>query len=134
MANHAKLTGKIVNGIGKAAQFTQLDWVKEQCEEKLEFSPHPGTLNIELDKASLPFIEKLQEEECLELISPDPRFCTAKVLRASIGNIKSAIIIPDKEANIHSSNIIELIAPVHLRSALSLIPGSNIEIIVPSPG
>ncbi|MCK5680315.1 DUF120 domain-containing protein, partial [bacterium] len=39
-------TGEIVKGAGKAAFFTQLDWVTKQCVAKLGFTPFPGTLNI----------------------------------------------------------------------------------------
>ena len=42
------LTGKIVSGARQAAFFTQLDWVLEQCRQKLGFKPYPGTLNLEI--------------------------------------------------------------------------------------
>ena len=31
LRTHWEISGKVVGGAGKAAHFTQLDWVQEQC-------------------------------------------------------------------------------------------------------
>jgi len=59
------ITGKIISGIKKGAFFTQLDWVQEQCLEKLGFKPFPGTLNLEIPDESAKTIEALQPQEGL---------------------------------------------------------------------
>ena len=48
------LTGNIVSGVRQGAFFTRLDWFQEQCQEKLDFKPYPGTLNIEISTDKIP--------------------------------------------------------------------------------
>src|SRR5574340_155582 len=108
MSEPRAIKGKIVSGAGEAAYFTGLDWVQRQCEDKLNFKPYPGTLNIEVDEASLPALTDIQKTEGIKLFSPDSNFCNARSLRVSIKNIKGAIIIPDAEVNIHGKNIVEM--------------------------
>ena len=60
MNDHWVLIGKVVGGVKQAAYFTQLDWVQEQCADKLGFRPYPGTLNLEISKESLPELEDLR--------------------------------------------------------------------------
>jgi CTP-dependent riboflavin kinase len=124
------LSGIIVSGAGKAAYFTGLDWVRKQCGEKLHFQPFPGTLNIQLDENCLAILEDLQKKPALHLISPDPNFCNAKTLPASLQNLSVAIVMPDEAVNIHSTNIIEIIAPVSLKETLSLKDGAPIVVTV----
>ncbi len=45
-----QLTGVIHSGAGKGAYFMQLDWVVRQCEDKLGFTPFPGTLNVHITR------------------------------------------------------------------------------------
>ena len=48
MKKPIRRTGRVVSGARRAAGFTQLDWVQDQCWEKLGFRPFPGTLNVEV--------------------------------------------------------------------------------------
>lgn len=130
MSRKTILTGQIVSGAGEAAFFTELDWVQRQCAEKLHFKPYPGTLNIETDASSLPVLEAIKKEAGIELLSPDPKFCNARVLPVSLGNVKGAVIIPDEKVNIHGKNIVEIIAPTSLKKALALADGDRITVIV----
>jgi len=41
MKDHRKISGKIVSGVNQGTFFTQLDWIQEQCLEKLGFKPFP---------------------------------------------------------------------------------------------
>lgn len=74
MVNELVFTGKIVSGVRQAAYFTQLDWVQDQCKDKLGFQPYPGTLNLEINEDDLPVIKNLQEMDTEELIPTDPNF------------------------------------------------------------
>ena len=40
--------GTVFSGQGRGKKFVELPWVKRQVEEKLGFSPYPGTLNLRL--------------------------------------------------------------------------------------
>ena len=128
------LTGKIVSGARKAAFFTQLAWVQEQCASKLEFMPFPGTLNLEIDKPFIGVVKSLQAQNGIALLSPDPKFCDARTLPVDIGGIRGAIIIPAEDVHIHAKNILEIIAPVCLKKALKLSDGDfvTIEVALPS--
>ncbi len=124
------LTGRIASGAGEAAYFTGLDWVQQQCAEKLNFKPFPGTLNIEVDEASLPELAEMKKEKGIALLSPDPKFCNARVLPANLENVRGAILIPDEEVNIHGKNIVEFIAPLSIKETLSLTDGDKISVRV----
>ena len=119
------LSGTIVTGVQKAAFFTKLDWVRNQCLEKLGFIPFPGTLNIKLHYSSFPLAEKLQKAEGITLIPPDSNFCEAKTFPVSIGHVSGAVLIPPPNVKIHENHIIEIISPVRLKSFFGLKDGDE---------
>ena len=126
-----EITGKIIGGAGEGAYFTQIGWVQQQCFEKLGFKPYPGTLNLEISGEFLPVIESLDQKTAIELISPDPKFCNAKVFQVSLGDISGAIILPEEKVRIHPKNIIEIIAPLNLKAALNVDDGDSLKVIIP---
>ena len=130
MQNEWVLNGKVVSGVRKAAHFTQLDWVQEQCMEKLGFRPYPGTLNVEMSEESLPIIEALQKEQGIELIPPDAEFCAARAILLSVGSVSGAIIIPSEDVRVHGKNILEVISPLRLKEALQVDDGDSLTLIV----
>jgi CTP-dependent riboflavin kinase len=130
MQNEWVLKGKVVSGVRKAAYFTQLDWVQEQCMEKLGFRPYPGTLNVEMSEESLPIIEALQKEQGIELIPPDTEFCAARAMLLSVGSVSGAIIIPSEDVRVHGKNIVEVISPLRLKEALQVDDGDSLTLIV----
>ena len=124
------LTGKIVSGAGEGAYFTQIDWVRQQCDEKLGFKPYPGTFNLEIPGDNLFMVESLDSEEGVELISPDPKFCNAKAFPVTLGEIKGAIIMPEEKVRIHPKNIIEIIAPLNLKASLNVKDGDTVTLFL----
>ena len=122
------ITGKIVSGAGEGAYFTQIDWVQQQCVEKLGFKPYPGTRNLQISEEFLPTIESLNQKKAIELISPDAKFCNAAVFRISLREISGAIILPEEKVRIHPKNIIEIIAPLNLKAALNMNYGDFLKI------
>jgi len=134
MAKRWELTGEVVTGVKKAAYFTQLNWVQEQCMEKLGFQPYPGTLNLNIVGDDLPVIEELQKEEGVKLIPPDPEFCTARVLSVALGAVRGAIIIPAEDVKVHGKHIIEVMAPVKLRDAFNVNDGNSLTLIIERSG
>jgi CTP-dependent riboflavin kinase len=128
------ITGHIVGGSGKAAYFTRLAWVQEQCMDKLGFIPYPGTLNIACEGDAGGMLEILKREANIVLDSPDPDGCSGKVLPLRVGGIPGALILPSEEVNIHGSRILEIIAPVGLKDALELSEGDSVTLQVERPG
>ncbi len=121
--------GHIVSGRGEAAFFTGLDWVVEQCREKLGFTPWPGTLNLKVAPAVGRLILKAAKTG-LELVPADPGFCSARVLSARIGKLPVAVIIPAAEVRRHNPDTIEILAPVNLRHTLDKEDDDFIELVL----
>ncbi len=130
MKDRGILRGVVVSGAGQAAYFTQLAWVQEQCFAKLHFSPYPGTLNVQVNEDCLSLLADLQNGEATELLSPVPDFCNARALPARLDDVPVAVIVPAEDVRIHGANIIEVIAPVHLKDVLSLHDGDQVELVL----
>lgn len=128
MGNSRALVGKVVSGSRRAAYFTQLGWVQEQCMEKLGFRPYPGTLNLEVPEEGLASIGALQKEKGIELIPEDSKFCTARAMPVRIGSVRGAIIIPAEDVRIHGNTIIEVMAPLRLKDALHVEDGDSVTV------
>ena len=130
MGETVKIRGKIISGAREAAFFTQLDWVKEQCLDKLGFAPYPGTVNIEVSKEDIATLMRIKEEEGIRLIPPDPQFCEGRTLRASIEGVDGCVFIPPQDVNIHEPNIVEFMAPVMVKSTLGVDDGDFLTVSV----
>jgi CTP-dependent riboflavin kinase len=130
MESHLEIMGKIVSGAGEGAYFTQIDWVQQQCHQKLGFKPYPGTLNLEIALDDLPKIVTLGQKNGVELISPDPKFCNAKAFAVKLGKINGAIIMPEEKVRIHAENIIEIIAPLNIKATLNVKDGALLSILL----
>lgn len=123
-----KIRGKITEGMKIAADFTQFPWVKDQFLSKLSIDVFPGTLNLVVEgKEHLEQIENLKTRDGVDLIPEDSSFCSAKCYPTLIaGRIKGAVIIPLVED--YPKNKLELIASVHIKDALSMDTGDDLEI------
>jgi len=130
MSRDRIIAGRVVSGIGKAAAFTQLEWVRGQCREKLGFEPYPGTLNLEITEGDAALLEGLWQKGCLELVPPMDGFCTGKVMRVRVGDIRGAILLPEASVRVHGDRIIEVLAPVRLKDALGLKEGDGLSLSV----
>ena len=122
-------TGKIITGTGKAAFFTQLDWVKSQCAEKLGFVPFPGTLNIEVPAADIS-VDDLLTGNVISLLPPDPNNCAAQAVPIHLEGTDAAVVIPEKKARVHNHTVFEIIAPVNLREALQKNDGDLVSVTI----
>ena len=108
----------------------QLDWVQEQCLEKLGFKPYPGTLNLEISVDDIPIIEALLSDEGIELIPPDSKFCSGYVIAISVSGISGAIVFPAEDVRLHGRNIIEIISPKGLKDTLKVNDGDEITLTI----
>ena len=128
------LQGRVVSGSRAAANFTQLDWVQQQCREKLDFAPFPGTLNLEIDPDFIPLLSELRGADAIELIPPASDGCAAKVIPLTVEGIRGAVVVPEDKVNIHGQNIVEVLAPVGLRDSLGLEDGCLVTLFADRPG
>ncbi|MBI1935112.1 CTP-dependent riboflavin kinase [Candidatus Woesearchaeota archaeon] len=119
------VTGIVVSGLGEGAFFMSIDHYRKEIEKKLGFGAYPGTLNIKVKKI---YIDLLKNVECARISgfkSGNKSFGGAACYAASINGVKGAIIMPDLTKH---KNVIEFIAPVHLRSALKIKDGNEVEL------
>ena len=130
MKDHWEITGKIVSGIKQGSFFTQLDWVQEQCLEKLGFKPFPGTLNLELANDNMVIIEAMQVQEGIELVPPDSTFCSGFVFPITVEGIPGAMVAPAEDVRVHAKNIIEIISPLGLKDALGVEDGDWVTLTI----
>lgn len=133
MKNQLEITGKIISGAKQGAVFTQLDWVQEQCLEKLGFAPWPGTLNLEISMDHVALIEELKVKEGRELVSPDADYCSGHVFPVSIEGVPAAVVLPAEDVRVHEINIIEIIAPQFLKQTLGIKNGDWVSLEIKSP-
>ena len=133
MKKQLAITGKIISGARQGAFFTQLDWVQEQCIEKLGFAPWPGTLNLEIRLDQVAVIEDMRLKNGIELTAPDANYCSGYVFPVSVGGIPSAVVIPSDDVRVHEKNIIEIIAPRYLKETLGVKDGDSISLTVGRP-
>ena len=59
----------------------------------------------------------------------DEQFCAARVLPVRVGGLSPAIVRPAAEVMVHTRNIVELVAPCHLKQAIGLDDGA--ELVIP---
>jgi riboflavin kinase len=120
-----KVTGTVVTGLGESGSFLAIPWVKNQLKKALGFSPYCGTLNIDVHD---PKIQKALKRSCEKRILPEEEgFCDALVCGGTIaGRLSCGVILPLVPH--YSDTILELVAPVHLKEALSIDDGDEIEV------
>jgi CTP-dependent riboflavin kinase len=133
MNDQLKISGKIVGGAKQGAFFTQLDWVQQQCLDKLGFAPWPGTLNLEIPMDHVAVIENLKVTEGLELVSPDSNYCSGYVFPVSIEGIPGAIVLPAEDVRVHAKNIVEIISPKMLKESLGVKDGDRVTLTINKP-
>ena len=122
-----KLIGNVFSGQGEGKNFLELPWVKQQIQEKLGFTPYPGTLNLMLSEKSMTRIKLFENAPSIKLCSAKG-YCNGKLIKASIAKIECAIVIPEVAG--YPKNALEIIAPVNLKEALKLEDGSEVTVAV----
>ncbi|MSQ18462.1 MAG: DUF120 domain-containing protein [Betaproteobacteria bacterium] len=121
------ITGRIVTGRGKAAGFTQLDWVRRQAIALAGIDPYPGTVNIQItDDSSLASWAALRAVPSSVLTPPSAAFCSARCIPVRIDGLAAAAIVPDVPG--YAMDTIEVIASVHVREALALADGHAVSL------
>jgi riboflavin kinase len=121
-----KLKGKIVTGLGEGQYYISRDGYRKQFNLKLGFDPSPGTLNLKLAE---PFPQTDAGSIKIEgFVDENGKFGGCKCYRVMIGDIKGAIVRPERSN--YPPDLIEVIAPVHLRKALNLKDGDELKLIL----
>ena len=119
------LSGIIVKGLGEGTYFMSMQHYQNEIKKKLGFKPYPGTLNLKVGKKQINLLKKIVPIKINGFKSVNKTFGGASCYKAKIKTINSAIIIPDLTKH---KDIIEIIAPVHMKSELKLKDGDEIQV------
>jgi riboflavin kinase len=122
-------TGVVFSGEGKACQFVEISWARSQIEERLGFKPYPGTLNLRLSKDEANRLKPILKRSKGIMIVPQTGFYPATCFPTMMMNrTRGAIVMPHTPN--YPPNVLEIIAPINLRSALSLKDGDLVELLI----
>ena len=120
-----KIRGRIVTGLGESGKFLAVDWVNRAVCEAFQFTPFNGTLNIDVGDPSIQ--RTLIERDSGRIIAADPGFCDAVTAKGRINNRYQCGIIIPLVPN-YPQNILEIVAPVHIKNRLNLKDGDEVEL------
>ncbi|MBI2665122.1 CTP-dependent riboflavin kinase [Candidatus Woesearchaeota archaeon] len=109
--------GKLISGTGKGAYFVSL--YSKVFQEKLGFTPFPGTLNLKIEGH---FNLKEDKKIALKKDGFGDVDCFPIILQKEY---KCYLIRPHK--TVHPGNILEIVAPVNLRELFHLNDGDDLE-------
>ncbi|MBP1733214.1 MAG: DNA-binding domain in riboflavin kinase [Deltaproteobacteria bacterium] len=120
-----KIKGTIVKGLGESGKFLAIDWVSRAVCDTFQFTPFSGTLNIDVAEPSIQ--RALKERGTEKLASRAEGLCDALTFRGVInGRYPAGVIIPLVPN--YPEQILEIVAPVHLKNALGLNDGDEVEL------
>ena len=119
------ISGMIVKGLGEGAFFMSMPHYKHEIKINLGFNAYPGTLNVKVKKQQFDSLKNNLPIKINGYKKDGKAFGSANCHKARIKEINGAIIMPD--INKHE-DIIEFIAPVHLKSELKLTDGDAVKI------
>lgn len=120
-----KLTGKVFSGTGEGRKYLTLPWVKRQIEEKLGFTPYPGTLNILLSEESARRRKLLETTDAMK-IHPAEGYCSGLLHKAYIEEVECAIVIPEVAG--YPRDYLEVISADYLRAKFQLEDGDIVTV------
>lgn len=96
-----------------------LAWVRHGVEQLVGFDPYPGTLNVRLADDMVERWREIRRQGALRLTPPAPGQCGGHLVPVVVsGDMKAAVIVPDITR--YGAHVLEIIAPVHLRSRIWL--------------
>jgi riboflavin kinase, archaea type len=121
------LNGKVISGEGNGKKYLSLPWVKKQVEEKLGFTPYPGTLNLQLSTGSVARRKLLEKINALQIF-PLEGYCVGLIFKAYFNGLECGIVIPQVEN--YPKSLLEIIAPENLREKFRLTDGKNVAVTV----
>lgn len=123
--------GTVETGLGKGKKFIQKEGYQRQFSQRLGFEPYPGTLNVRIDDAERASISILQNRDGIDIEPFENGGTTyggAKCFPALLQETEDcALILPDRTEH---DDVVELISPKHLRSALEIDEGDAVEVEV----
>ncbi|MBI2542227.1 CTP-dependent riboflavin kinase [Candidatus Woesearchaeota archaeon] len=117
--------GVIVRGLGEGAYFMSMRHYRDEIKKKLGFDAYPGTLNLKVSKKQMDLLEEAVPIRIDGFQQENKIFGEADCYKAKINGTLGAIIVPKMTKH---KDVMEFIAPVHLKSELKLEDGDKIKV------
>jgi HAD superfamily hydrolase (TIGR01509 family) len=128
MPASAMIEGRLARGLGQAAHFTRLEWVRRQLSDLAGIDPFPGTVNLTLDdeRHRLRWAD-WRRQAGLRLDPAEPSFCAASCYPVRVeGRIPAAIVVPHVDG--YPPDKVELVAALPLCRHLALEAGMPVRV------
>jgi HAD superfamily hydrolase (TIGR01549 family) len=122
------IEGNLARGLGRAAGFTQLDWVRRQLIDLVGIDPHPGTLNLVLrDEANLARWRSWRSMPGHVIEPEGDTYCRARCYPVRIaGSVPAAVLVPGFTD--YPDDKVELVAALPICRHLSLDADTKIRV------
>lgn len=122
-----ELVGEVCAGVGEAAGFTALDWVREAFLERLGFLPHPGTFNLAMHDAAWDEARQVLARAAGIAIEPPAGYCAARCFPVTVNDAaEGALVRPEVPG--YPADKFEIVAPVALRRLLGVADGDRVRV------
>jgi riboflavin kinase, archaea type len=126
-----EIEGTVVSGLGEGKYYLSLPGYRKQIEQKLGFSPYPGTLNVRLDEADLWKKQHILglDPVLIKGFKDEKRtFGDLFAYRCVLEGQECAVILPLRTH--HGAEIMEVIAPFDLKKKLGKKDGDRVRVVV----
>ncbi len=122
------ITGRVVRGLGRGAQFTVLPWVAQSLHAEFGIAPFPGTLNVVLNSNhALAEWAQARQRPAASLTDPDGVACAAQCYPVRINAwLPGVVVRPLVEG--YPDTQLEIVAAVGLRETAELTDGDEVGI------
>lgn len=125
-----QISGVVTSGLGEGRYYLSQPGYVVQFSERLGYKPYPGTLNIRVPPKDLVTVETVKNWTGTRIDgfqATGRTFGGATCFVARVAGRSCHLIVPDRS---HYQDVIELIAPVSLRTALHLKDNDPVDVDV----
>jgi len=129
---HLRISGEVFSGMGEGKYYVSIEGYMKRFEEKLGFTPYPGTLNLRLrtyqDMQARRMLKAYPGIVIEEFEEGGRTFGRVKCFKAIVEGTEGSVLLINRTH--YGEDVIEVIAPVYLREALSLKDGDVVTVDV----
>jgi riboflavin kinase, archaea type len=123
-----RFSGQVASGLGEGRYYLSQPGYIVQFQERLGYTPYPGTLNIRVDPKELLRIDGVKDWEGIRIDgfqASGRTFGGATCYGGRVNGRACHLIRPDRS---HYQDVVELIAPESLRESLTLHDGDTVTV------
>lgn len=126
-----ELYGNVITGLGEGQYYIAQDGYGSQFEEKLDFKPYPGTLNVRLTSHSADIQKRRSLKNIISIsgfTDGQRTFGGCNCYFVEVEGVRGAVVTPERSHYPH--DLLEIISPIHLRKTLELNDGDEVKITI----